>query len=241
MKQPHLRCNKRDVNKFCLLPGDPGRVLRIIKHLKNPRKVSENRGYLIYNGDFKGVPVTVCSTGMGGPSIAIAIHELHNCGAKVMIRVGSCGALQKGMKIGDLVISEGAVRGESTTNLYYPAEHPALPSSKVFNALKKSAKGEFYTGFTYSHDGFYHKGSQSMDDFWSRVGLLAADFETAPLFIISEYLNVKAGSILNVVSPYGGFDFENVEAYASGEAASMKGEEKSIMVALSAIKKLSEE
>jgi len=235
MKQPHLRCEPRDINNYCLLPGDPGRSKRIAELLEDVKHISFNRGYNIYSGIYKGVPVTVCSTGIGGSSAAIAVHELVNCGAKTLIRVGSCGALQKGLKIGDTIIPEGAVRSESTSLLYYPREHPALPSLDVFKALKSS---KVKVGFINSHDGFYHKGSDEMDQFWSRVGLIGSDFETAPLFIVAEYLKVKAGSVLNVVSRFGGSDAASVQSYASGEKAAMKGERKSIMIALSAIKKI---
>ncbi len=223
----HLRIKKKQINKYVLLPGDPARVLKIINFLENPKKVSENRGYLIYNGLYEGIPITVCSSGMGGPSIAIAIHELVNCGAKYFIRVGSCGSLQPDIHIGDVIVPKGAVRNESTTLLYRPLEYPAYPDKSVYDALlSKDVK----TGYIHSHDGFYHKTNNMMQKFWSDVGLLCADFETAPLFIISEYLGVKSGSVLNVVAEY------NKDVFISDKA--LEGERKSIMVALNAIKKL---
>ncbi len=235
LKQPHLQITKGDINEYCLLPGDPARAERISLMLDDSRLVSEHRGYKVYNGYYKGVPLTVCSTGMGGPSIAIAIHELVNCGAKTLIRVGSSGSLQPRIKIGDTIVVEGAVRSESTTNLYYPREHPAYPNKDVLKALSRRGVKK---GFINSHDGFYHKDSDLMNEFWSRIGLLAADFETAPLFIISEYLGVRSGSILNVVSEYN--PKRIVRNYELINKA-MNGEKKSIMIALSAIKKLSEE
>ncbi len=235
MLQPHLKIKKGDINKYCLLPGDPGRVLRIINYLNDVKKVSENRGYLIFNGKYKGVPVTVCSTGMGGPSIAIAIHELVNCGAKVLIRVGSCGALQPNLRTGDVIVPKGAVRSESTTCLYYPREHPAYPDNDVLKAL--SVRGT-YVGFTNSHDGFYHKGNDEMDKFWSKIGLLASDFETAPLFIISEYLGVKAGSILYVVSEFHKSKKLNISYALKSSARALEGEARAIIIALNAIKKV---
>nr|MBD3312157.1 nucleoside phosphorylase [archaeon] len=246
MKQPHLRVGKKDVNKYCLLPGDPGRVLRIAKHLKNAKKISDYRGYLVYNGDYKGVPVTVCSTGMGGPSIAIAIHELVKCGAQVLIRVGSSGALQKGMKEGELIIPSSCVREDGVSRLYADKSTPAYPNKKVLKALVKSAEGlgvKYHEGVTRSHDGFYQPDNDKVEQFWSRVGLLGSDFETSPLFIISRLLKVKTGSILNIVSefhveePEGGIT-DYVEQISSRKGPAYEGERNSIMVALSAIKKL---
>lgn len=242
MKQPHLRCTREDINPYCLLPGDPGRAERIAKYFDDCKHVSFNREFNIYSGTYKSVPVTVCSTGIGGPSAAIAVHELVNCGAKVLIRVGSCGALQKTQKIGDLIIPEGAVRSEGVSLQYYPREHPALPDGEVLNALIKSAKGYHHkVGFINSHDSFYQEDNEVMEKFWSRVGLLGSDFETAPLFIVAEYLKVSAGSVLNIVSSFESVNASGVESYASGEARAMRGERDSIMVALSAIKKLRDE
>jgi len=238
--QPHLKISKDDINKNVILPGDPARVLRIIKHLKSVKKVSENRGYLIYNGAYEGVPITVCSTGMGGPSIAIAIHELVNCGAKLLIRVGSCGALQVNQEISELVIPSQAVREDGVTRLYVNDCIPAMPDKSVYNALIKSADElghKYYTGTSRSHDGFYQKDNAKLEKFWSNAGLVASDFETAPLFIISKCLGVKSGSVLNIISPYGKA-IKGVAAYSLMENKAMQGELNSIIVALNAIKTL---
>lgn len=93
--QPHLRISKGDVNEFCIVVGHPDRVILISKHLRNLKKISDNRGYVTYNGTYEGIPLTVCCTGIGGPSAAIVFEELINCGVKTIIRVGSGAVLKE--------------------------------------------------------------------------------------------------------------------------------------------------
>lgn len=246
MLVPHLRVSKRDVSSKILLPGDPDRVLKIKKFLKNARKVGDNRGFITYTGSYKGTRITVLNSNMGGPSLAIAVHELSMCGAKIIIRVGSCGALQEGMKLGSLIIPSQAVREEGTTNMYVEKDYPAVPDKKVYRELVNQAKllgVDYSTGTTRSHDSFYTPKNTQLEDFWSKAGLLASDFETAPLFVIGKLLNIKTGSILNVVNLYSRkrkkesmADFE--EDLKKGREAILEGERKSIIVALETIKKI---
>ena len=103
--QYHLRVKPGDVAKYVLLPGDPDRVLRIAKQLDDAQEVVFHREYRTVTGTYKGIPVSATSTGIGCPSAAIAIEELANVGSTHFIRVGSTGALQPEVKIGDVVIS----------------------------------------------------------------------------------------------------------------------------------------
>lgn len=241
---PHLQIKKGDVYSKVILPGDPARIKHIIKFLKNVKKVSENRGYIIYNGTFEGVKVTVCNSNMGGPSLAIAVQELIMCGAKTIIRVGSCGSLQTDMKLGELVIPSQAVREEGTSSVYVNKNFPAISDKKVYNELIKNCKSmgvKYYTGTSRSHDSFYEKNNQLIEDFWSRVGLLASDFETAPLFVLGKLFKVRTGSILNIVDTYKKSK-DIVEGFEKdlklGAKMIKKGEENSILVALKAIIKI---
>src|SRR5690606_30758029 len=104
MLQPHILCNKGDIAENVILPGDPQRVIRAAKFLDEAREVAFNREFRTVTGKYKGVPITITSTGIGGPSCAIALEELIACGGKNFLRIGSAGALQPGIKIGDLVI-----------------------------------------------------------------------------------------------------------------------------------------
>jgi len=241
---PHLKIEPGQINSKVLLPGDPARVVKITKMLKNVKKVSENRGYLVYNGEFEEEKITVCNSNMGGPSLAIAVHELVMCGAKSIIRVGSCGALQKNMKLGELIIPEQCVREEGTTGLYANGNVPAEADKKIFDALTAECKSlgvKYYAGTARSHDGFYAPNNEEMENFWSKAGILGSDFETAPLFILGRVLKIKTGSILNIVSQYFIKNADSIKSFEkeqkTGEELINAGEKNSIIVALKTLKK----
>ena len=109
-KQYHINVALGDVGKYCIIPGDPGRCEKIASLLEDPHHVSTNREYNIWNGKLAGETVTVCSSGIGGPSTAIAVEELFACGVTTFIRVGTCGGISLNVKSGDVVIASGAVR-----------------------------------------------------------------------------------------------------------------------------------
>lgn len=111
-KQYHIHCVEGDVGRYCILPGDPGRCASIAEYFENPVLVAQNREYTVYTGTLLGEKVTVCSTGIGGPSAAIAMEELHNVGADTFIRVGTCGGIDLDVQSGDVVIASGAIRFE---------------------------------------------------------------------------------------------------------------------------------
>ncbi|VVB75886.1 Purine nucleoside phosphorylase [Candidatus Tiddalikarchaeum anstoanum] len=246
MTAPHLQITEKDVNPYVLMPGDPGRVIRIAKHLENSKKINVNREFTIYNGAYKGKKITVCSSGMGGPSTAIALHELAELGAKVVIRIGSCGSLQRDMKIGELIIPEQAIRQDGTTDMYAAKDVPAVADSSVFNALISSSKElklRYYSGTIRSHDSFYTKNTPAIEKFWSKVGVLGSDFESSTIFLVGKIEGLKTGSILNIVSAYGNADAgKDVEKFQKdvqkGVGELSIGENNSIIAALDAIKKL---
>lgn len=138
-KQYHTQVGRGDVGRYVLLPGDPKRCEKIAKYFDNPHKVADNREYVTYTGTLDGVKVSVMSTGIGGPSTAIAVEELSLCGADTFIRVGTCGGMQPEVMSGDIVIATGAVRMEGTTKEYAPIEFPSVPSFEVVSALEKAA------------------------------------------------------------------------------------------------------
>ena len=125
-KQYHIGVGPEDVGEYCILPGDPGRCEQIASFLENPTHVGMNREYNIWNGYILGKKVTVCSTGIGGPSTAIAVEELYACGARTLIRVGTCGGISTKVCSGDVVIANGAVRQDGTSLEYAPAIFPAV-------------------------------------------------------------------------------------------------------------------
>ena len=136
----HLKIRPGDVGRYVILPGDPGRCEKIARYLEDPRFVASNREYTIYTGTLEGEKVSVCSTGIGGPSAAIAMEELIHCGAECFIRVGTCGGIEENVLGGDLVIATGAIRMEGTGLQYAPVEFPAVADFQVVNALAEAAK-----------------------------------------------------------------------------------------------------
>lgn len=122
----HLKIRPGDVGRYVILPGDPGRCEKIAKYLDHPRFVVSNREYTIYTGELEGEMVSVCSTGIGGPSAAIAMEELIHCGAECFVRTGTCGGMEKDVLGGDLVIANGAIRMEGTGLQVCSYEFPAV-------------------------------------------------------------------------------------------------------------------
>src|SRR5437868_12346105 len=156
--QYHIRCKPGDVGDAVLLPGDPGRVESIAKLLDRPRLIAGNREFTTYTGELDGRPVSVCSTGIGSPSTAIAVEELMAIGAKTFIRVGTTGSIQKGVGFGDLVIATAAVRDEGTTPGYVPLAYPAVADFELLSAMvatARTAKQRAHTGIVRSHDSLY--------------------------------------------------------------------------------------
>ena len=126
-RQYHTGVGPQDIGKYVILPGDPKRCAKIAEFLTDAKQVADNREFTTYTGTLDGVRVSVTSTGIGGPSAAIAIEELSKCGAHTFLRVGTCGGMQENILGGDLVIADGAIRMEGTSREYAPVEYPAVP------------------------------------------------------------------------------------------------------------------
>ncbi|MBR4864245.1 MAG: uridine phosphorylase [Oscillospiraceae bacterium] len=210
--QYHIRCKAGDVGKYCFLPGDPGRCEAIASHFDDPVQVSYNREYNIYTGYLMGEKVSVCSTGIGGPSAAIAMEELVACGADTFIRVGTCGGIAMELLPGDVVVATGAVRYDHTSYEYAPAEFPAVPDFDVAAALKAAGEALGYrthTGVVQCKDSFYGQHSPEKSpvyyellqkwESWKRLGVKASEMESAALFVVAAALGVRCGSCFHVV------------------------------------------
>ena len=135
-KEFHIQTTPEIVGKYVILPGDPGRCEKIAKYFDHAEKVAQNREFVTYTGELDGEKVSVCSTGIGGPSASIAMEELIHCGADTFIRVGTSGGMQPEICGGDLVIVTGAIRMEGTSREYAPIEYPAVAHYDVVEALK---------------------------------------------------------------------------------------------------------
>ena len=210
--QYHIACKEGDVGKYCFLPGDPGRCEAIAKHFDNPVHIGMNREYNIYTGTLLGEKVSVCSTGIGGPSAAIAMEELAAIGADTFIRIGTCGGIHMEVMPGDVVVATGAVRYEHTSQEYAPMEYPAVPDFNVTAALKDASEALGYrthTGVVQCKDSFYGQHSPEKSpvsyellqkwEAWKRLGVKASEMESAALFVVAAALGVRCGSCFHAV------------------------------------------
>lgn len=211
-KQFHIQCVEGDVGRYVILAGDPGRCGTIAALLDDAEHIGINREYNIYTGYLEGVKVSVCSTGIGGPSTAIAIEELHNIGADTFIRCGTCGGIDIDVQSGDIVVATGAIRFEHTTMEYAPIEYPAVANIDIVNALRMTSL-EFgnrtHTGIVQCKDSFYGQHSPEKSpvsyellnkwESWKRLGVKASEMESAALFVIADALKCRAGSCFHVI------------------------------------------
>ena len=208
----HLHCKAEDIGKYVFLPGDPGRTETIARHLDNPRLIARNREFTTWTGSLEGVPVSVTSTGIGGPSAAIAMEELVQCGAHTFLRIGTCGGMQPDVPAGQLVIPTGAVRMEGTSHEYMSPAFPAVPDFGLTCALAHAAEQlhlKYATGVVQCKDSFYGQHSPERmpianrltDDWhaWKAAGVLASEMESAALFVVAAALHVRCATVLNMI------------------------------------------
>ena len=210
--QYHIRCKEGDVGRYCFLPGDPGRCEAIAQHFDNPVHIGMNLEYTVYTGTLLGERVSVCSTGIGGPSAAIAMEELTAIGADTFIRVGTCGGIDLNVLPGDVVVATGAIRFEHTSFEYAPSEFPSVPDFDVTLALREASLALGYrthTGVVQCKDSFYGQHSPEKSpvsyellqkwESWKRLGVKASEMESAALFVVAAALGVRCGSCFHAV------------------------------------------
>lgn len=212
-KQYHIQVGRGDVGRYVLLPGDPKRCAKIAKYFDDARLMADSREYVTYTGYLDGVEVSVTSTGIGGPSAAIAMEELVMSGADTFIRVGTCGGMQTEVKSDDIVIASGSIRMEGTSREYAPLEFPAVADIRITNALMESAGElgqEYHVGVVQSKDSFYGQHSPETKpvsyellnkwEAWKKLGCLASEMESAALFVVGSHLRVRVGACFLVVA-----------------------------------------
>ncbi len=211
-KQFHIHCAPGDVGRYCILPGDPGRVPAIAALFDNAQQVACNREFNVWTGYLLGEKVTACSTGIGGPSASIAMEELHACGADTFIRTGTCGGIDLNVQSGDIVVATGAVRYEHTSLEYAPMEFPAVPDFETTGCLVQAVRNlglPFHTGVVQCKDSFYGQHSpekspvsyelQAKWESWKRLGVKASEMESAALFVVAAALGCRCGSCFHVI------------------------------------------
>ena len=207
-KQYHTQLSESDVGEYVILTGDPGRVKDIASYLDNAELVANNREYVTYTGYLNGVLCSVISTGIGGPSTAIAIEELVQLGCHTFLRVGTCGGMHLEVQGGDIVIASGAIRQDGTTREYAPLEFPAVPHYDVLSAQVHSAKTlhlSYHVGVVQSKDSFFGQHApESMPvcselenkwDAYCKLDCLASEMESSTVFIVSQTRHVRSGAM----------------------------------------------
>ncbi len=241
--QYHVKVRPGDVGRYVLLPGDPGRVEKIAAHLENARFVSSNREHTVWTCSLLGEPVSVVSTGMGCPSTAIAVEELIKVGCDTFIRVGTSGAMQPDIQVGDLAIVTGAIRDEGTTRQYLPVEFPALAHIQVVNALAAAAaekQARYHLGVSQTKDSFYGEVEMKRQPLahelelrwkaWVAGGAVCSEMEAAVIFILASIHRKRAGGVMTVI----GSDTETLLAHQTSP-------DLMIEVAVEAIRRLIEQ
>ncbi len=213
--QYHIHLKPGDVPRYVLLPGDPGRVPLIARTWERSRLVAEHRGFVTYVGTYKGVELAATSTGIGGPSTAIVLEELLRVGADTFIRVGTTGALQEHVKLGDLVISSAAVRLDGTSKVYVDPEYPAVASYDVLLALVEAAESlgvRYHVGITASSDSFYvGQGRPGFGGYlperWrgverrlAELGVLNFEMEASTIFVLASIYGARAGAVCAAIA-----------------------------------------
>ena len=209
----HIQMRKGDVGRYVLLPGDPGRSEKIAKYFDNPQFVASNREYVTYTGTLLGEKVSVTSTGIGGPSTAIAVEELCMLGVDTFLRVGTSGGMQPEMIPGELAILTGAIRDEGTTMHYMPSEFPAVADVEVVLALREAAEklgNPHRLGISQSKDSFYGQHQpermpvadrlQQRWKAWKMGGAICSEMEASTIFVLSSIYRKRAGGIMLVAA-----------------------------------------
>jgi uridine phosphorylase len=211
----HIRLARKDLGRIAFLPGDPGRVPRIAERFKNARELGEHREYRAYGGTVGGEKVVAVSTGIGGPSAAIAVEELARLGVRVMIRVGTCGAIVPEIKTGSVIIADAAVRMDGTSAQYVPLGYPAAATPGVVMALTESAESRrirHTVGITASTDAFYvgqgresfggflPSGSAKVVDDMRAAKVVCFEMEAATLFTLGRVFGLRTGAVFGVVA-----------------------------------------
>ncbi|RLI66002.1 MAG: nucleoside phosphorylase [Candidatus Asgardarchaeum californiense] len=199
--QPGILCKEGDISENLIITGDPRRVPKLAELLESPYKVAENREYVTYNGYWKGELITIMSTGIGAPAAAIALEEAKNIGVKKIIRVGTTGAMQHRIAIGDVVIPFAAVRDERTTLNYVRKIFPAVADPALYFRLGFFAEKEkikFFKGIVWSTDIYYPSDFTKIVDYWQRRNIISVEMECSTLFTFAYINGLKSAAILVV-------------------------------------------
>lgn len=200
--------------KIAIVPGAPERVEKIARLLDRPHKLASTREYTSWLGYIEDKAVVVCSTGIGGPSVSIAVEELAQLGVRTFLRVGTTGAIQPHINVGDLLVTTGAVRLDGASQHFAPLCYPAVADFDCTDALYKVAKeyDNAHIGITASSDTFYPgqerydtytgrvwKGYQGSLQQWQELNVMNFEMESATLFTMCNAMGLRAGMLSGVI------------------------------------------
>ena len=231
----HIQCDPKEISRYLFCPGDHARAKKIADHFEDSHVVTESRGYAVFSGTYEGVFMTACGTGMGGPTVAIALEELANMGTDTFIRVGSCGVFQKGQKSGDVIVASGTVRAGGTANAYLPLMFPAVPTYEILHQIVNSAERlqiPHRVGVGIAGDAFYGPRDPDSRQRLVDAGIISVEMESDALFILGMYHGWRTGALY---ASDGTPDEIKPEA---GEKEFRVGEENVIRIALDAMAKI---
>lgn len=206
MKTLYMKVEPKDISKYVLFSGDPFRVDMLVKNLENVRHIGFFREFNTYTGTYKGVEITVTSTGIGGPSAAIAMEEMYECGMEVAVRMGTVMGL-KDDYLGKLIIPKGSMREEATSKTYVPTSFPAVADPELIACMNKAtlANGrEYVNGINCTLDGFYSQMKESklskkmntdilktFEDL-KRYNVDGVDMESAVILTLGNLMGIRA-------------------------------------------------
>jgi len=241
MSTLYLQVENKDISKYVIFSGDPGRVKKIAGMMNDVREIAYNREYNTYTGYYKGVKMTVTSTGIGGPSAAIAMEEMYECGMEVAVRLGTVMGLKE--NLGTFIIPRGCMRMESTSATYVDPSYPAVSDFDVVQSMNLSVKahgGQYDNGIICSMDGFYSEMRESRlskqmennigDKIVSlkKYNIAGIDMESGAMLTLSNLMGIK-GCVVTMTTV-----LENLKDYLKDEAR-IKAENDLIKVVLDGI------
>ena len=222
-EQYHVNLGSEDISKYVLLPGDPDRIPKISQYWSEREEKAYHREYRTHTGVYKGKNLSATSTGIGSPSAAIAVEELSRLGSDTFIRVGSCGAIQPDMEVGDLIIARGSVRLEGASKEYVRPEYPAVADHEVVLALISAAERlgfNYHLGIMASTDSFFtgqgRKGKDGYYQSWMedlipdlrRANVTNFEMESSAILTLANLFGLRAGCVCTVFADREGNKFE---------------------------------
>ena len=242
METLYLKAKPENISKYVLFSGDPWRVEMLIKNLEEPKHIAFSREFNTYTGIYKGVPITISSTGIGAPSAAIAMEEMYQNGMEVAVRMGTVMGLKDDM-LGKMFIPTACMRDESTSATYVRPSYPAVADFDLIGCMKESSEAigrQTVTGINCTMDGFYSQMKDSrLSQQWNvdhsktftelkKLNVRGADMESSCILTLANLMGIKA-CIITMTTV-----LENLKDFLKGEART-KSEEDLCLAALEGI------